>query len=1421
MFRLSSSLALFVLLVTLTVVNQPASGAGAATSATSNSNTSSNKGADLITPKQSNKLPGLATNNNQIPNENDYDIVVAPRQLANKLKTTGPDSMDAVLSAGGANLAIRSGRIAVKFKDELLVRCSAGLAGNMLTCASTRAAIAAGNSAAAFAKNPIAPAIALLDRFGGTVQPAINKTTQQLSDLEKRAAARSRKAQPDLAGYMYVTVTPSALTSAAEAFNELDCVEFAQVDYLPIPAQEGCPDVDLSLQKGPESEGVDIGLNCQTITDANGNTIPCLPPGPIFVVGSAASSLTGGVGAIGCSRPSRWAGYGTSSPYTTANCVTYTAPVVPPTARWDCTPNCNATARCTNPPIGFTSTSDCQYGCRDNVCAGYLSETLGFVNCVDLEQSSGWDSTCATLANIYCPKTIGSPTPYNNISFDIGMLQVDLATQNCYVMSLDAPQNYAFEDAQVYDACFTLRGPALNNVFGTLGIVKYTDIGNGDGIRPWGFKAPPPPVAQIPVGQTGSNFGYCFLKQILPNSSNAFFNSFSGVPACNGLRLGIPSASSQFFEGGEFLWAIDPTNAANAGNAEFDNAFKSFPFTFSHDCFDATQSTIPGCYTTPCCVYVCVNDSSCCSNGWDAACVNSARTNPTLCQSGAITSTATSSWTPVPPFRGIPNFDPVPIATSTEPFRARNLALFRTKLPNVLTTSEYNSQLTLIASGSITPEADLKLGLSYTIQTVGTTIWTNYGASSNNVGVIFTCTKAPGAITGTGIATANAMPGISPVSNTFAQIAPAAVTAPDINIGQAYSITTLGTTNWIAVGADIGVIGTIFVATAVGTGTGTATPITIPLPLDQTYDFINSGFSGGGIDIAGMEAFTTGIGVDSTCILGNLTQIGVIDYSAIIDHVDLLGQVTVEAGQTIVVPAPGTSTIINPDHGTAVLGVLVAADNGYGMTGLLPLAQATFFPAVTLAQGGRLVSALVSAGEQFTDGDVLCVPLEYGAGFTLASDPFVNQLFNVIDSLGTTVVIPAGNGGFIVQEVEEPIAITVGAVWPGRQTPVPFGSANSLFAGGTPYPGVEYCRFRSSNWSETIGAGGVDVAGWGTAICTLGEGTLFNDATTGVPATPQQNYQANFGQTSGACSMIAGLIGALNGFSEQVFGGSIGTDRIRNILNNRATNSQGNPTGAFLGSVIPQCGFEPGVPLPSTVSDDPFVVANGDIQPQPSTNHNVGGFPLANVCLENVFINESYPGGSPFDVQVITGTRISGNKFALGTLNNKFLQIQAQQKGRGSSGAGYGPSLQYVSTGLATDIQVRSQLLIDDISLLNDVRIQGYGMVSGGSSTNGGGDTSQGQALGIMYAYNRRANRWIYLNFGFINGLAPQTTGIPNLNQVLSSTGFNPQDFVVSEGSQNVLYTRFLTFGFGVIGPYRAFWDQIFIQMNPPLDRGE
>ena len=1336
MFRLTSSFALFVLVITCTLATQQASGVGAVIASNTTkkisapvATPSSAPGADLITPgtKQLSKIAtsgGAANQSNTNKALAETTATLKPRVLANKLKTTGPDSMDAVLSAGGANRGIRSGRIVVKFLDQLKVRCISGPGGKTIaatnnTNSETTQAFTTTKTgkktteidiATQLPTSPIASALALIDRFGGTVAPAINKTNSELAALEQKAATRSNNAQPDLAGYIFITVAPTALTAAAEAFNDLDCVEFAQVDYMPIPAQSGCPDRDLSLQNGNGAEGIDIGINCQTITDANGATVACNPPGPVFVqsfIGpTVAFSLTGGAGAISCNRPSRWAGYNPSITTGTGPnaCVDYTPTLS--AAIWDCTglPGCNlgggTNGQCVNPPTGYTTTITCQYGCRDTACAEYLG-TIGFIICngADPTTVTGWDSTCATLANIYCPQ-LNLTTPYNGGTVGGGMPQVDLASQACFLVDyLNGPfaSEFAFDDSVAYDSCFSLRGPGNRGFNGIQGILKYTDIGNGDGIRPWGFTwdgalTIPPTAAPV--------FPFAFLNQALTPTG-----PFSAVPPPSDCSA-IPSSIAQFQIGGTMLVAV-PTDAANAGLAQFDNAFKSFPYNYSHDC-STVSSSIPGCYITPCCVYVCVNDPSCCSYAWDASCVDTADGNPILCQSGKV------AFAGSPPT--IPNFNAQPDGL----FRARNLALFGTALPNVASTGEYITRMAGLVAADTNPEASVA-------------------------------------------------PGLVLLSEIPAQSTPVLPTP------------------------------------------------TLPLGLNQTYGFINSGYSGGGIDVAGMIAFAGGIGVDPSSVLGDRTVVGVIDNSAIVDHVDLVGQVTVEAGQLVVIPPPGTSAFINPDHGTAVLGVLVASDDGFGITGLLPQAQAIFFPAVTKAQGGRLSTALVSAAETLNDGDVLCVPLEYGAGFTLASNTFTNQLFSVADSLGITTVIPAGNGGFEIS-VQSTSAIIVGAAWPGTQTPVPFGSTmtkanlNALVPlTNNPYPGNSYCRWRSSNWSATIGQGGVDVSGWGTGICTLGGGSLFTDG-----ATRTKTYQVNFGETSGACAMITGLVGAMNGFAEALFGASIGTPAIRNILNNNATDPQGNPTGGYIGTVTIQCGFPPGAALPSTLVDLPQVVSNGDTSlPGLGTNHNVGGFPKAQECLSFVLANQSFPAGTPFDIQVITGSDQIGNKFSVGTLNNKFFQVQAQQKGRGSRGSGYGPSLPYISGGLATDIQVRSVLQVASNDLVNDVLLQGYGYVTGSSST-----ADIGNAIGILYAYNQTNNRWIYLNYGFMTGTVP-IQGSPNVSGLLSATGFNPQDFIVIQGSERVVYSRFLTFGFGAVGAYRAFWDQIFIQINPPIDTGD
>ena len=76
------------------------------------------------------------------------------------------------------------------------------------------------------------------------------------------------------------------------------------------------------------------------------------------------------------------------------------------------------------------------------------------------------------------------------------------------------------------------------------------------------------------------------------------------------------------------------------------------------------------------------------------------------------------------------------------------------------------------------------------------------------------------------------------------------IDAFEIVIGYSYYITTVGTTNWIAIGAAANTIGTVFTATGGGSGTGRAVVNSTRCTFDQTTDVINKvghGFNNGDV----------------------------------------------------------------------------------------------------------------------------------------------------------------------------------------------------------------------------------------------------------------------------------------------------------------------------------------------------------------------------------------------------------------------------------------------------------------------------------------------------------------------------------------------------------------------------------------------
>ena len=121
------------------------------------------------------------------------------------------------------------------------------------------------------------------------------------------------------------------------------------------------------------------------------------------------------------------------------------------------------------------------------------------------------------------------------------------------------------------------------------------------------------------------------------------------------------------------------------------------------------------------------------------------------------------------------------------------------------TLNGYNMTVTSVVTGSIAPG-----------QNVSGTATSNTLSGSFIVGQLYTIT----AVGGTDFVALGA--GSSVVGGVFTATGTGQYTAPNIIVGLTYTILSLGTTDWTLVGAATNTIGTTFVATGVGSGSGIA-----------------------------------------------------------------------------------------------------------------------------------------------------------------------------------------------------------------------------------------------------------------------------------------------------------------------------------------------------------------------------------------------------------------------------------------------------------------------------------------------------------------------------------------------------------------------------------------------------------------------
>lgn len=487
-----------------------------------------------------------------------------------------------------------------------------------------------------------------------------------------------------------------------------------------------------------------------------------------------------------------------------------------------------------------------------------------------------------------------------------------------------------------------------------------------------------------------------------------------------------------------------------------------------------------------------------------------------------------------------------------------------------------------------------------------------------------------------------------------------------------------------------------------------------------TLAVINSGYRGGGLDLPAYEVLLSELGINPTQNgRGQGVEVAVIEHAAYVNHEDLINVVVPEPNQTqvLVISPP-----LDPNHGTAVLGIIGAERNSIGITGIADGADLSFYPIVSREEGSRIENAYTNAIIALEEGDVINMSIGSGGGNTVVASPMMFDLVTTATNAGITTVISAGNDALPV--ITSPGgaggdsgAVVVGACWPGFQV----GQLSTDVSIPGPFPGNGYCRLNFSNFtSSENNTGNVDLSGWGTGVTSTGYGDLFNGTNTSddpLQVNRLRSYTSVFNGTSSAAPIISGWCARLQSFSIAWFSAPLPPRVLRNAISTQANIHQ-------------QCGIDYASPqMPGYPESGSPNVGDIDLQVNGAIVAPIGGFPRATNTVSWIVANTF--GGTPVLYDIICGTYENGSNFSLRQIDGNALRIGALRRRAGSRGHGFGPDLFYPLGGGTTDLQLK----VNSITSTQNVTTIGL-------ATNSSVSWNM-PVLEVVYFYNHRLNRWM------------------------------------------------------------------------------
>jgi len=292
------------------------------------------------------------------------------------------------------------------------------------------------------------------------------------------------------------------------------------------------------------------------------------------------------------------------------------------------------------------------------------------------------------------------------------------------------------------------------------------------------------------------------------------------------------------------------------------------------------------------------------------------------------------------------------------------------------------------------------------------------------------------------------------------------------------------------------------------------------------------------------EAAPAGVDADYANLLagGDGSGIKIIDIEGAWrhSHIDL----TAAAGSHI------AGNMINDlswrNHGTAVLGEMIANDDGQGVVGICPGADVG-----TVSIGSLATSeALLIAADNLQPGDAILIELHApGPHFNFQTRPdqlgyvcmeYWQDNFDAIQycwARGITVIEAAGNGAENFDN----------ATYYQDLFDTTYRNSHAIIAGAG-HPPVDFENLQResfSNYGERV-----NLQGYGSNVYSTGYGDLYGNI-------EDSFYTAGFSGTSSASPIITGTVACLQGRYKELYGTTLNSDLVRSILVATGTPQQG------------------------------------------------------------------------------------------------------------------------------------------------------------------------------------------------------------------------------------------------------------------------